>query len=93
MCYGHERQRLTLMNLKNLLQQNFTKMNTCAQTLMFLFYLSAYTEGCQSIILSCLLVVTLCSAVVGYQCFRGPCCLHFHGESQLHPQDGGSMDL
>jgi hypothetical protein len=25
-------------------------------------------------------VVTLCSVVVGYQCFRGPCCLHLQGE-------------
>jgi len=49
MCYGRERQRLTLMDPKNLLQQNFTKMTTCAQTLRFLFYLSAYTEGCQSL--------------------------------------------
>jgi hypothetical protein len=25
-------------------------------------------------------VMTTCSVVVGYQCFRGPCCLHFqHG--------------
>jgi len=25
-------------------------------------------------------VVTLCSIVVGYQCFRGPCCFHLQGE-------------
>jgi hypothetical protein len=25
-------------------------------------------------------VVTPCSAVVGYRRFRGPCCLHLHGE-------------
>jgi hypothetical protein len=25
-------------------------------------------------------VVTLCTVVVEYQCFRGPCCLHLHGE-------------
>jgi hypothetical protein len=25
-------------------------------------------------------VVTPCGVVVGYQTFRGPCCLHFHGE-------------
>jgi len=30
-------------------------------------------------------VVTACSIVVGYQCHRGPNCLHFHVE------DGGSM--
>jgi len=24
-------------------------------------------------------VVTLCSIVVGYQSFKGPCCLHLHG--------------
>jgi hypothetical protein len=29
-------------------------------------------------------VVMPCSAMVGYQCLRGPCCLHFH------PEDGGS---
>jgi hypothetical protein len=23
-------------------------------------------------------VVMLCNVVVGYQCFRGPCCLHLH---------------
>jgi len=23
-------------------------------------------------------VVTPCSAVLGYQCFGGPCCLHLH---------------
>jgi hypothetical protein len=28
-------------------------------------------------------VVMLCGVVVGYQCFRGPCCLH------LHPEGGG----
>jgi len=33
-------------------------------------------------------VVTSCSVRVGYQCFRGPCCLHL-----LHPEDGGSTDL
>jgi hypothetical protein len=32
-------------------------------------------------------VVTPCSIVVGYQCFRVPCYLHFQGE------DGGSVDL
>jgi len=40
-------------------------------------------------------VVTLCSSVVGYQCFRGLCCLHLHGDvvsyhitTQCHnPQD------
>jgi len=31
-------------------------------------------------------VVMPCN-VVGYQCFRGPCCLH------LHPEGGGSMDV
>jgi hypothetical protein len=31
-------------------------------------------------------VVTPCNVVVGYQSFRGPCCLHAHHE-------GGSMDL
>jgi hypothetical protein len=25
-------------------------------------------------------VVMLCSVAVGYQCFRGPCCLHLQGE-------------
>jgi len=25
-------------------------------------------------------VVMPYSDVVGYQCFRGPCCLHFHSE-------------
>jgi hypothetical protein len=35
-------------------------------------------------------VVTLCSAVIGYQRFRGPCCLHLHGE--VKSVDGGSMD-
>jgi hypothetical protein len=25
-------------------------------------------------------VVTLCSFVVGYQCFGGPCCLHLQGK-------------
>jgi hypothetical protein len=25
-------------------------------------------------------VVLLCRVVVGYQCFRGPCCLHLQGE-------------
>jgi hypothetical protein len=33
------------------------------------------------------LVVIPLSSVVGYQCFRGPCCLHHQGE------DGGSMDF
>jgi len=32
-------------------------------------------------------VVSLCSVVVGYKCFGGPCCLNIQGE------DGGSMDL
>jgi len=31
--------------------------------------------------------VTVCSVVVGYQRFRGPCCLHRQGEG------GGSVDL
>jgi len=34
--------------------------------------------------------VTLCSVVVGYQCFGGQCCLHLQ---VLHHEDGGSMDL
>jgi len=25
-------------------------------------------------------VVTPCSVVVGYKCFKGPCCLHLQGE-------------
>jgi len=32
-------------------------------------------------------VVMPCSVVVGYQRFRGPCCLH------LGAEDGGSKDL
>jgi hypothetical protein len=32
-------------------------------------------------------VVTPCSVVVGYQRFRGPCCLH------LHPENGGSTKI
>jgi hypothetical protein len=28
-------------------------------------------------------VVTPCSVVVGYQCLRGPCCLHLQGEMKL----------
>jgi hypothetical protein len=35
-------------------------------------------------------VVTPCSAVVGYQHFRRPYCLHLHS---LLPEDGGSMEL
>jgi len=31
-------------------------------------------------------VVTPCSVVVGYQCLRGPCCLHLQGE--VAGQDG-----
>jgi len=27
--------------------------------------------------------VTLCSIVVGYHCFRGPCCLHLRLEEHL----------
>jgi len=30
-------------------------------------------------------VMMPCNVTVGYQHFRGPCCLH------LHPEDGGSM--
>jgi len=33
-------------------------------------------------------VVTLCSDVVGYQHFGGPCCLHHH-----HSEDGSSKVL
>jgi len=32
-------------------------------------------------------VGTRYSVVVGYHCFRGPCCVH------LHPKNGGMMDL
>jgi hypothetical protein len=32
-------------------------------------------------------VMTLCSVVVEYECFRGPYCLYLQGE------DGDSMDL
>jgi len=32
-------------------------------------------------------VGTSCRVVIGYQCFRGPCCHH------LHPGDGGSKVL
>jgi hypothetical protein len=28
-------------------------------------------------------VVMLCSVVVGYQCFRGSCCLHVQGEVKM----------
>jgi hypothetical protein len=35
-------------------------------------------------------VVTLCSVVVGYQRFRGPCCHHLQGAVTTR---GGSMDL
>jgi len=33
-------------------------------------------------------VLTLCSDVVGYQCFRGPCCFHLQGEVN-HTGKGG----
>jgi hypothetical protein len=29
-------------------------------------------------------VVTMCSTVVGYQYFRGPCCLHIHNPEDLN---------
>jgi hypothetical protein len=32
--------------------------------------------------------VTLCSAVVGYQCFRGSCSLHLHGEVASMGENG-----
>jgi hypothetical protein len=46
-------------------------------------------------------VVTPCSAMVGYQRFRGPCCVHRPDKvissrlfsSLLHPEDGHSMEL
>jgi hypothetical protein len=28
-------------------------------------------------------IVTPCSVVIGYPCFRGPCCLHLHGEMKM----------
>jgi hypothetical protein len=28
-------------------------------------------------------VVMPCNVVVGYQCFRGPCCLHLQGEVKV----------
>jgi hypothetical protein len=31
-------------------------------------------------------IVTPCNVVVGYQCFRGPCCLHLQGEVGIPPQ-------
>jgi hypothetical protein len=40
-----------------------------------------------SLIWSLILVVMPCSVMVGYQQFRGPCCLH------LHPEDGASVVL
>jgi hypothetical protein len=33
-------------------------------------------------------VVTLCSVVVGYQCFRGPCYLHLQGEVAIMGENG-----
>jgi len=30
-------------------------------------------------------VMTSCSAVVGYQCLRGPCCLHSTYRSGMDP--------
>jgi len=32
--------------------------------------------------------VTLCSTVVGYQCFSGPCCLHHQGEVASMGENG-----
>jgi len=28
-------------------------------------------------------VVISCSVVIGYHCFRGPCCLHHKGEVEM----------
>jgi len=36
-------------------------------------------------------VTTSCSDVVGNQCFRGPCCLHFHGEVNSNGKEGTAM--
>jgi hypothetical protein len=34
--------------------------------------------------------MALCCVVVGYQCFRGPCCFHLQGKvKSLHPEDRG----
>jgi hypothetical protein len=37
-------------------------------------------------------VVTPFGVVVGYQRFRGPCCLHLHSTS-LHSEDEGKSNL
>jgi len=38
-------------------------------------------------------VVTLYSAAVGYKSFRGPCCLHLHGENEDEGDNGSNKVL
>jgi len=47
--------------------------------------LKVFTVMKIQIVLYC--VLTPCSDIVGYQCFRGPCYIH------LHSEDGDSMVL
>jgi hypothetical protein len=39
-------------------------------------------------------VVIPCSAMVGYHCFRGPCCFHLHSTAWFHnPEDLNLKDI
>jgi hypothetical protein len=42
------------------------------------FYATRFVFTAVKIQVEVFWVVTPCSVVVGYQCFRGPCCLHLH---------------
>jgi hypothetical protein len=49
------------------------------------YFLSSFEVGTTvAFQVEVLRVVTLCGVVVGYQRFRGPCCLHLEGEHKRY---------
>jgi hypothetical protein len=80
----------------NLILKDSEDVSKTQKVVAFSENLSVYIKDFQSLIetrplrieVEVFWVMTPCSAVVAYQCFRGPCCLHLQGK-----EDGSSMGL
>jgi hypothetical protein len=66
--------------LSSYLNRYITKTAFCGQKLSFILSQPFKRETQVEIFW----VVTLRNVVIGYQCFRSPCCLYLQGETTLH---------